>query len=129
MRTRRCKEGPDDIIYRANMILAATDEEAGEALQRRDKQAAFPVRAGLRDALLQADVTRNIPGEKRPANVGGVLPISFCGGPDRWSSRSAAAARKSAPVCSTCHAGSRHRRCRRDDAGARKKVLPRIGEI
>jgi len=75
--------GPDDIIYRANMILAATDEEAEEALQRRDKQAAFPVRAGLRDALLQADVTRNIAGEKRPANVGGVLPISFCGGPDR----------------------------------------------
>jgi alkanesulfonate monooxygenase SsuD/methylene tetrahydromethanopterin reductase-like flavin-dependent oxidoreductase (luciferase family) len=37
----------------------------------------------LRDALLQADVTRNIAGEKRPANVGGVLPISFCGGPDR----------------------------------------------
>jgi alkanesulfonate monooxygenase SsuD/methylene tetrahydromethanopterin reductase-like flavin-dependent oxidoreductase (luciferase family) len=39
--------------------------------------------AGLRNALLQADVTRNIAGEKRPANVGGVLPISFCGGPDR----------------------------------------------
>jgi hypothetical protein len=37
----------------------------------------------LRDALLQADVTRNIAGEKWPANVGGVLPISFCGGPDR----------------------------------------------
>jgi hypothetical protein len=37
----------------------------------------------LRDALLQADTTRNIAGEKRPANVGGVLPISFCGGPDR----------------------------------------------
>jgi alkanesulfonate monooxygenase SsuD/methylene tetrahydromethanopterin reductase-like flavin-dependent oxidoreductase (luciferase family) len=75
--------GPDDIIYRANMILGETDDAAEEALRRRDKQAPFPVRAGLRDALLQSDTTRNIAGEKRPANVGGVLPISFCGGPDR----------------------------------------------
>ena len=41
------------------------------------------MRAGLRDALLEADITRNVAGERRPANVGGVLPISFCGGPDR----------------------------------------------
>jgi alkanesulfonate monooxygenase SsuD/methylene tetrahydromethanopterin reductase-like flavin-dependent oxidoreductase (luciferase family) len=75
--------GPDDIVYRANMILGETDEAAEDALNRRDKQAPFPVRAGLRDALLRADTTRNIAGEKRPANVGGVLPISFCGGPDR----------------------------------------------
>jgi alkanesulfonate monooxygenase SsuD/methylene tetrahydromethanopterin reductase-like flavin-dependent oxidoreductase (luciferase family) len=73
---------PDDIIYRANMILAETDDAAEEALARRDKQAAFPVRAALRDALLAAD-KRNVAGERRPANVGGVLPISFCGGPDR----------------------------------------------
>jgi alkanesulfonate monooxygenase SsuD/methylene tetrahydromethanopterin reductase-like flavin-dependent oxidoreductase (luciferase family) len=65
------------------MILGETDDAADEALRRRDKQAPFPVSAGLRDALLQADNTRNIAGEKRPANVGGVLPISFCGGPDR----------------------------------------------
>ncbi len=26
---------------------------------------------------------RNVGGEQRPANVGRVLPISFCGGPDR----------------------------------------------
>jgi alkanesulfonate monooxygenase SsuD/methylene tetrahydromethanopterin reductase-like flavin-dependent oxidoreductase (luciferase family) len=75
--------GPDDIIYRANMILGETDDAADEALRNRDKQAPFPIRGGLRDALLTADTTRNIAGEKRPANVGGVLPISFCGGPDR----------------------------------------------
>ncbi len=75
--------GPDDIIYRANMILAETDEAAEAALARRAGQAPFPVRAGLRDALIAADTTRNVGGEKRPANVGGVLPISFCGGPDR----------------------------------------------
>jgi len=74
--------GPDDIIYRANMILGETDDAAEDALARRDRQAAFPVRAGLRDALLAADA-RNVAGERRPANVGGVLPISFCGGPDR----------------------------------------------
>jgi len=75
--------GPDDIIYRANMILGETDEAADAALAGRDKQAPFPVRAGLRDALIEADTTRNIAGQKQRANVGGVLPISFCGGPDR----------------------------------------------
>ncbi|MBV9252240.1 MAG: LLM class flavin-dependent oxidoreductase, partial [Acetobacteraceae bacterium] len=75
--------GPDDIIYRANMILRETDDAAEDALRRRDKQAPFPVRDGLRDALLEADTTRNIAGVKQRANVGGVLPISFCGGPDR----------------------------------------------
>ncbi len=77
------RPGPDDIIYRANMILGESDEAAEEALARRDRRAPFPVREGLRDALLAADTTRNIAGERRPANVGGVLPISFCGGPDR----------------------------------------------
>jgi len=75
--------GPDAIIYRRNMILGETDDDAEEDLLRRDKQAPFPVRAGLRNALLEADTTRNVAGERRPANVGGVLPISFCGGPDR----------------------------------------------
>src|SRR5690242_1299352 len=84
----RCAEygwqpGPDDIIYRANMILGETDEEAEATLQRRDRQAAFPVRPSLRDALLEADIKRNVAGERRAQPVGGVLPISFCGGPDR----------------------------------------------
>ena len=84
---KRCTEygwepGPDDIIYRANMILGETDEAAEEALARRSAQAPFPIRAGLRQALLDQD-KRNVGGERRPANVGGVLPISFCGGPDR----------------------------------------------
>jgi alkanesulfonate monooxygenase SsuD/methylene tetrahydromethanopterin reductase-like flavin-dependent oxidoreductase (luciferase family) len=75
--------GRDDIIYRANMILGETDEAAEDALARRDKQAPFPVREELRDALIAADTSRNIAGQKQRANVGGVLPISFCGGPDR----------------------------------------------
>jgi alkanesulfonate monooxygenase SsuD/methylene tetrahydromethanopterin reductase-like flavin-dependent oxidoreductase (luciferase family) len=75
--------GPDDIIYRANMILGETDAAADAALARRDKTAPFPLNAGLAAALIEADTSRNIAGEKRPANVGNVLPISFCGGPDR----------------------------------------------
>jgi alkanesulfonate monooxygenase SsuD/methylene tetrahydromethanopterin reductase-like flavin-dependent oxidoreductase (luciferase family) len=75
--------GPDDIIYRANMILAETDEAAEAALARRDRKGAFVVSPALRDALLAADVTRNIAHERRAQPVGAVLPISFCGGPDR----------------------------------------------
>ena len=75
--------GRDDIIYRANMILGKTDDEADETLRRRDGQAPFPISGRLRETLLIADITRNVAGERRPANVGGVLPISFCGGPDR----------------------------------------------
>jgi alkanesulfonate monooxygenase SsuD/methylene tetrahydromethanopterin reductase-like flavin-dependent oxidoreductase (luciferase family) len=65
------------------MILGETDAAAEAALERRDKAAPFPVSAGLAAALIQADISRNVAGEKRPAFVGGVLPISFCGGPDR----------------------------------------------
>ncbi|HZT88170.1 MAG TPA: LLM class flavin-dependent oxidoreductase [Stellaceae bacterium] len=74
--------GPDDIIYRANMIVGPTDAAADAALERRSKQAPFPLREELRAALMRQD-NRNIAGEARPAPVGGVLPISFCGGPDR----------------------------------------------
>src|SRR5207302_9183872 len=73
--------GPDGIIYRANMILGETDAEAEKLYQERAGIAPFPVRAGLRDALLEAD-KRNVAGEARPANVGGVLPTTFVGGPD-----------------------------------------------
>jgi alkanesulfonate monooxygenase SsuD/methylene tetrahydromethanopterin reductase-like flavin-dependent oxidoreductase (luciferase family) len=82
----RCAEhgwqpGPDQIVYRANMLLAETDEKAEAQMKTGNGQAPFPVRAGLRDALIEAD-RRNIAGEKRTANVGGVLPTSFIGGPD-----------------------------------------------
>src|ERR1051326_4100399 len=85
---QRCTEygwepGPDDIIYRANMILGETDEEADALLEKRSSaQAPFPMAAGLAKALIEQD-KRNVGGEARPANVGRVLPISFCGGPDR----------------------------------------------
>jgi alkanesulfonate monooxygenase SsuD/methylene tetrahydromethanopterin reductase-like flavin-dependent oxidoreductase (luciferase family) len=82
----QCKEygwepGPDDIIYRANMLVAETDAKAQERLASNPGAAPFPMRPALREAMLQAD-KRNIAGEARQANVGGVLPVTFIGGPD-----------------------------------------------
>jgi alkanesulfonate monooxygenase SsuD/methylene tetrahydromethanopterin reductase-like flavin-dependent oxidoreductase (luciferase family) len=85
---KQCKEygwepGPDDIVYRCNMILCDTDAAAEAALEQRAKaQAPFPIAANLARALIEQD-RRNVGGNARPANVGRVLPISFCGGPDR----------------------------------------------
>jgi alkanesulfonate monooxygenase SsuD/methylene tetrahydromethanopterin reductase-like flavin-dependent oxidoreductase (luciferase family) len=73
--------GPDHIVYRANMLLAESDAKAEARFEEQKGQAPFPVRAGLKEALIEAD-RRNIAGEKRVANVGGVLPTTFLGGPD-----------------------------------------------
>jgi alkanesulfonate monooxygenase SsuD/methylene tetrahydromethanopterin reductase-like flavin-dependent oxidoreductase (luciferase family) len=71
---------PEQMIYRANIMLADTDDEAEEAL-RRPGRAVFPMRAPVRDALLKSD-PRNVAGEARTPNVGGVLPTTFIGSPD-----------------------------------------------
>jgi alkanesulfonate monooxygenase SsuD/methylene tetrahydromethanopterin reductase-like flavin-dependent oxidoreductase (luciferase family) len=73
---------PEQIIYRANILMAETDEEAQAMLEnQRRARTPFPLRAGVRDALLQLD-SRNVAGETRTPNVGGVLPTNFVGGPD-----------------------------------------------
>jgi alkanesulfonate monooxygenase SsuD/methylene tetrahydromethanopterin reductase-like flavin-dependent oxidoreductase (luciferase family) len=73
---------PEQIIYRANILLAESDEDAGRLLdEQRRRPAPFPLRAAVRDALLQLD-SRNVAGEARTPNVGGALPTNFCGGPD-----------------------------------------------
>jgi alkanesulfonate monooxygenase SsuD/methylene tetrahydromethanopterin reductase-like flavin-dependent oxidoreductase (luciferase family) len=73
---------PEQIVYRANILLGETDAEAEEllAVQRRGRQP-FPLREPVRDALLELD-SRNVAGEARTPNVGGVLPTNFVGGPD-----------------------------------------------
>ena len=73
---------PEQIIYRANILIGETDEEAQELLevQRRARQA-FPLRPPVRDTLLRLD-SRNVAGEARTPNVGGVLPTNFVGSPD-----------------------------------------------
>ena len=70
----------EQIVYRANILLAQTDEEAEEVM-RKPVQPPFPMRAGIRDALLKLD-SRNVAGEARTPNVGGVLPTTFVGSPD-----------------------------------------------
>src|SRR5262249_9164741 len=82
----QCREygwepGPDDIIYRANMLIAETDEKAHDRLAKQAGAAPFPMRPALGEAMLRLD-KRNIAGEARAANVGGVLPTTFVGGPD-----------------------------------------------
>jgi alkanesulfonate monooxygenase SsuD/methylene tetrahydromethanopterin reductase-like flavin-dependent oxidoreductase (luciferase family) len=73
--------GPDDIVYRANMILADTDTEAQEMFDKQSKSAPFPLRDGVREALSVLD-SRNVAGVARPAIVNAALPTSFIGGPD-----------------------------------------------
>ncbi len=72
---------PEQIVYRANMLLAESDEQAEAEMRRREGQTPFPVRESLKGALLDAD-RRNIAGEAKLANVGGILPTTFIGGPD-----------------------------------------------
>jgi alkanesulfonate monooxygenase SsuD/methylene tetrahydromethanopterin reductase-like flavin-dependent oxidoreductase (luciferase family) len=73
---------PEHIIYRANILLAENDEKARELLEAlRVPRDSFPLRPGVREALLQLD-SRNIAGETRAPAVGGMLPTNFFGGPD-----------------------------------------------
>jgi alkanesulfonate monooxygenase SsuD/methylene tetrahydromethanopterin reductase-like flavin-dependent oxidoreductase (luciferase family) len=72
---------PGQILYRANMLLADTDDEAQALLRKQPNQAPFAMRAGVRDALMTLD-SRNIAGEARAPIVSGALPTTFIGSPD-----------------------------------------------
>jgi alkanesulfonate monooxygenase SsuD/methylene tetrahydromethanopterin reductase-like flavin-dependent oxidoreductase (luciferase family) len=72
---------PEQILYRANMLLAETDDEAQALLRKQPNQAPFAMRAGVRDALMTLD-SRNIAGEARAPVVSGALPTTFIGSPD-----------------------------------------------
>jgi alkanesulfonate monooxygenase SsuD/methylene tetrahydromethanopterin reductase-like flavin-dependent oxidoreductase (luciferase family) len=73
--------GPDQILYRANMALAETDDDAHELLRRQPNQTPFALRAGVRDAFMTLDA-RNIAGEARAPIRSGALPTTFIGSPD-----------------------------------------------
>jgi alkanesulfonate monooxygenase SsuD/methylene tetrahydromethanopterin reductase-like flavin-dependent oxidoreductase (luciferase family) len=75
--------GPEQIIYRGNILLADSDVAAQEALELQQRHAVppFPMRPGVRDALQQLDA-RNIAGVPRPALRDGPLPTTFVGSPD-----------------------------------------------
>jgi alkanesulfonate monooxygenase SsuD/methylene tetrahydromethanopterin reductase-like flavin-dependent oxidoreductase (luciferase family) len=72
---------PEQILYRANMLVAGTDDEAQALLRAQANQAPFTLRAGVRDAMMTLDA-RNIAGEARAAVVTGALPTTFVGSPD-----------------------------------------------
>jgi alkanesulfonate monooxygenase SsuD/methylene tetrahydromethanopterin reductase-like flavin-dependent oxidoreductase (luciferase family) len=63
------------------MLLAESDDEADRRMKAQAGSAPFPMRPALREAMLAVD-KRNIAGETRQANVNGVLPVTFAGGPD-----------------------------------------------
>jgi alkanesulfonate monooxygenase SsuD/methylene tetrahydromethanopterin reductase-like flavin-dependent oxidoreductase (luciferase family) len=73
--------GPDQIIFRANIVLAETNDAAQRILETYPARPPFSLAAGVADALLELD-SRNIAGEARPASVNRALPINFVGGPD-----------------------------------------------
>jgi alkanesulfonate monooxygenase SsuD/methylene tetrahydromethanopterin reductase-like flavin-dependent oxidoreductase (luciferase family) len=72
---------PEQILYRANMLVAETDDEAHTWLRARPGQAPFVMREGVRDAMTTLD-SRNIAGEARAPVVTGALPTTFIGSPD-----------------------------------------------
>jgi alkanesulfonate monooxygenase SsuD/methylene tetrahydromethanopterin reductase-like flavin-dependent oxidoreductase (luciferase family) len=71
----------EQIIYRANMLVADTDDEARNLLAKQPTHAPFTMRPGVRDALSKLDA-RNIAGEARAPIVTGALPTTFIGSPD-----------------------------------------------
>src|SRR5215831_11747609 len=71
----------EQIIYRANMLVADTDDEARNLLAKQPTHAPFTMRPGVRDALTKLDA-RNIAGEARAPIVTGALPTTFIGSPD-----------------------------------------------
>jgi len=74
---------PEQIVYRANIVLGKTDEEADEAMERqRGGGAPFPVQSVVNEALTKLD-QRNVAGIPREANIGGAgLLTQFHGSPD-----------------------------------------------
>jgi alkanesulfonate monooxygenase SsuD/methylene tetrahydromethanopterin reductase-like flavin-dependent oxidoreductase (luciferase family) len=71
---------PEQIIYRANMIVAETDEAAHAVLRAQPNEPPFLMRAGVRQAMATVDA-RNVAGEARPP-VTSALPTTFIGSPD-----------------------------------------------
>ena len=73
---------PHQIIYRANILIAETQEKAQQALAQYPREAVFRLKDRVAATLLEVD-QRNVAGEgRRPANVNRALPINFRGGPD-----------------------------------------------
>jgi alkanesulfonate monooxygenase SsuD/methylene tetrahydromethanopterin reductase-like flavin-dependent oxidoreductase (luciferase family) len=73
--------GPEQVIYRANVLLAESDATAEATLQKMADQSPLPLPAAIGAELVRLD-SRNIAGNARTPNVGGRLPTTFVGCPD-----------------------------------------------
>ena len=71
----------DQIVYRANMLVAGTDDEAHALLRAQPDRAPFSMRQGIAAALAPLEA-RNIAGEPRAPLRAGALPTTFIGSPD-----------------------------------------------
>jgi alkanesulfonate monooxygenase SsuD/methylene tetrahydromethanopterin reductase-like flavin-dependent oxidoreductase (luciferase family) len=71
----------EQIVYRANMVVAPTDDEAHAIVKAQPDRAPFTLRPAVSRAIDAMDA-RNVAGEARPAVVTGALPTTFVGSPD-----------------------------------------------
>ncbi len=71
---------PDQIIYRANILIAETDEKAQQALAQYPREVVFPLKDGVAAGLLELD-QRNVAGEGggRPMSTGRCRSTSAAG--------------------------------------------------
>jgi alkanesulfonate monooxygenase SsuD/methylene tetrahydromethanopterin reductase-like flavin-dependent oxidoreductase (luciferase family) len=72
---------PEQIVYRANMLVADTDEDAHAMLAQQPRGAPFALRASVAEAMTALEA-RNVAGEARMPNVNRALPTTFIGSPD-----------------------------------------------
>jgi alkanesulfonate monooxygenase SsuD/methylene tetrahydromethanopterin reductase-like flavin-dependent oxidoreductase (luciferase family) len=72
---------PEHVIYRANMVLAETDDAAHAALAAQPPHMPFTVQPDVGDVMARLEA-RNIAGEARAPNLAAALPTTFVGSPD-----------------------------------------------
>ncbi len=101
---------PHQIIYRANILIAETQEKAQQALAQYPREAVFRLKDRVAATLLEVD-QRNVAGKgRRPANVNRALPINFCGGPDEIVAQLKESRAEIGCASSTCSSRPRARR-------------------
>jgi alkanesulfonate monooxygenase SsuD/methylene tetrahydromethanopterin reductase-like flavin-dependent oxidoreductase (luciferase family) len=72
---------PEQILYRANMVLAETDARAQALLRAQPAGLAYVMRPAVRDALSALE-SRNVAGVARTPDLTAALPTTFVGSPD-----------------------------------------------
>jgi alkanesulfonate monooxygenase SsuD/methylene tetrahydromethanopterin reductase-like flavin-dependent oxidoreductase (luciferase family) len=71
---------PEQLVYRANVLLASTDDQAAAEQREMADQSPLPLQREIGEELARLD-SRNVAGEARTPNIGGRLPTTFIGSP------------------------------------------------